>query len=164
MSRLDLSPYLIHFTSDESTEKAFKRLQKIIFEKRIIGNNRLIRGGYKCVCFSEAPISSLSNGLINPRYYSRYSPFGVLFPKSWIFSKGGRPVIYQTEEEFNSLPVSHKWRHVLYRPDLDETIDFSWEREWRIKCDYLEFGPDIAQIVVLDKFWAKQSWNAALQL
>lgn len=94
---------------------------------------------------------------MNERYYSSYSPFGVLVSKKWLFELGGRPAIYQTEEEYHLLPSSHKWRHVRYdiRDGRDE-IDFAWEREWRIRSDALEIGPSVASLVVPSSEWAEQ--------
>jgi len=106
---------------------------------------------YKCVCFSEAPLTSLQDGLVNPDAYSRYSPLGILFKKRKIFELGGRPVIYQTDEEFEGLPSEYRWRHVRYEPHRDEPIDFTWEREWRIKCGALRFDPSCAGVVVPDE-------------
>ena len=150
-----MSPYLIHFTSGENYHFACQTLQKIIKERRLIGGSGMIKGGYNCVCFSEAPLTNLTGGLVNHRAYSRYKPFGVLFHKSWIFSLGGRPVIYESDAEYEALPVSHKWRHVLYRPDADDPIDFTWEREWRLRCDDLEFSSEYASIVVPNDEWAQ---------
>jgi hypothetical protein len=39
---------------------------------------------------------------------------------------------------------------------LREKLDFIWEREWRIKCDYLEFDQSSAQIIVFDHSWANR--------
>lgn len=64
------------------------------------------------MCFSEAPLAALEKGLLNGSAYSRYSPFGVLFNKSYIYAQGDRPVIYQSYEEYEPLPPSHNWRHV----------------------------------------------------
>ena len=157
MSRPDISPYLVHFTSGSDYEDAFARLRKIITSRKLIAGSRYIKGDYRCVCFSEAPLTSLPEGLVNECYYSRYSPFGILVPKTWLFALGGRPVIYQTAHEFQLLPESHRWRHVLYElRESFERTDFSWEREWRIKCDNLEFAQNSAQIVVLNQSWANR--------
>ncbi len=156
MPRSDISENLIHFTRDETEEKAFLRLEKILADGFLLGSNRLIRGGFNCVCFSEAPIENLESGLVNPDYYSSYSPFGIMVPKKWLFALGGRPVIYEPDSEFNSLPDSHKWRHMRYEPDLEPPIDFTWEREWRIHTDSLHFDHSIATIVVADEFWANR--------
>jgi hypothetical protein len=155
MSRPDISPYLVHFTSGESHDNAFIRLRKIISDRRLIAGSRFIKGDYPCVCFSEAPLTNLKSGLVNKDYYSRYSPFGIVVSKQWLFAQGGRPVIYQSAEEYSPLPETHRWRHVRYQPgDSDEVIDFTWEREWRIKCDYLAFDQSTAKVVVLNQSWA----------
>lgn len=155
MSRVDISPSLIHFTSGDHTEGAFRRLQTILAERRLLGSANKIKGGYKCVCFSEAPLGSLQSGLVNEHYYSRYSPFGIMVSKDWLFSLGGRPVIYETDQEYIGLPLSHGWRHVRYDIRANhELIDFTWEREWRIQCDSLPFDPSVAHVVVLDRDWA----------
>lgn len=153
MNRIDISSYLIHFTKGESTECAFQCLRKIISEKRLLGSGETIKGLFPCVCFSEAPLAALTNGLINPRFYSKYSPFGILVHKQWLFEQGGRPVIYETDDEFVALTECHRWRHMRFAPP---NIDFTWEREWRICGDHLEFDTDTASIVVPDDEWEKR--------
>ena len=152
--RPDISNLLIHFVSDESPYLAYLRLKKIIKERRLIGNNRLIKGEHTCICFSEAPLNCLPGGLVNPDYYSRYSSFGIMVTKKWLFNLGGRPVIYQSEAEYYLLPDQIQWRHVLYDPLKNPPIDFTWEREWRINRDYLDFNSSNALIIVLDNSWA----------
>jgi len=160
VNRLDISPSLIHFTSGYTVEDAFRRIQTILAERKLLGSANKIKGGYQCVCFSEAPLDSLLGGLVNEHYYSRYSPFGIMVSKDWLFSLGGRPVIYETEQEYLGLAPSHGWRHVRYdlRPD-HERVDFTWEREWRIRGDSLLFDPGVAQVVVLDRDWANRLWE-----
>jgi hypothetical protein len=107
------------------------------------------------VCFSEAPLIDLKNGLVNEHAYSRYSPFGIMVTKKWLFALGGRPVIYQPLKEYWSLPESHRWRHVTYElRELFGETDFTWEREWRIKCDALELDERNAQVVVPSRSWS----------
>lgn len=165
MSRLDISPFLIHFTSGDGLDDAFHRLQTILADRRLLGSARLIKGGYQCVCFSESPLGSLQAGFVNERCYSRYSPFGVMVSKQWLFSLGGRPVIYETEQDYFELAPSHAWRHMRYDIRTNrERVDYTWEREWRIQCDSLEFDPGVAKVVVLDKGWANRlfsehQWN-----
>ena len=67
MSREDISPYLVHFTSGTSYA-AFMRLRKIIAERSLIAGSRFIKGNYRHVCFSEAPLTSLKGGLVNEDY------------------------------------------------------------------------------------------------
>jgi hypothetical protein len=138
----------------QTLDEAFNRLNTILNERCIRGCNNKIRGGFNCVCFTEAPIENLKSGLINPEYFTRYAPFGIMVPKQWLFSQGGRPVVYESESEYDLLSDSHKWRHVRYEPNNEPPIDFTWEREWRIKTDSLSLDPTMAMVVVEDKAWA----------
>lgn len=117
-ARPDISDKLTHFTSGESVEDAYERLRAIMADCRLVGSGEKIRGGFRCVCFTEAPLASLATGLVNPTAYSRYSPFGVIFDKSWIFQAGGRPVIYQSDAEFEGLPEGIRWRHGRSSPTV----------------------------------------------
>ncbi|QIF04718.1 hypothetical protein [Roseimicrobium sp. ORNL1] len=145
--RVDLSESLVHFTKGESEEDAYETLRKILWEQRLVGGSKFIRGGHRCVCFSETPLGALSSGLVNTQGFSRYSPFGILFQKNYIFSIGGRPVIYQPDSEFSLLPPEIQWRHVRLELECTPPIDFTWEREWRIPIEVLEFSP--AQVIVI---------------
>jgi len=162
-SRRDISDWLIHFTKGDSHEEAFQRLCSIVRERRILGTSERIKGGYQCVCFSEAPLTSLQDGLVNPDAYSRYSPFGIIFGKRSIFAQGGRPVIYQTDEEFSQLPEGLRWKHVRYEPNREPPCDFTWEREWRVQCSYLPIDPSYAGIVVPSVGWAQKMTDKLLK-
>jgi len=151
--RPDITDKLVHFTSGASEGEAFQRLRQIVCEQRLVGNGTKIRGNYKCVCFTEAPLPYLQHGFVNPSAYTRYSRFGVLVEKRWVFEQGGRPVIYQPDVEFDLLPEPLRWRHMRYEPGV---IDFTWEREWRVQCDELHFQPNVAVIVVPAKDWADE--------
>ncbi|MDM8527147.1 hypothetical protein QUF58_02945 [Anaerolineales bacterium HSG24] len=148
MSRTDLTNYLIHFTKPVSigneTIDGFHILLKILYNECLIGGTGYIKGDYRCICFSEAPIEAIKES-INRKFQNKYSPFGIRVSKEWLFNEGGRPVIYQPDSEFELLPDSLKWRHVRF--DLgDNPVDFTWEREWRIRCDELSFSPDGYQL------------------
>lgn len=158
--RPDIADRLVHFTGGGTPDEAFGRLCSIISERRLVGTGEMIRGSYRCVCFTEAPLPSLQHGLVNPSAYSRYQPFGIVVDKSWLFRKGGRPVIYQSNSEYELLPSELKWRHVRYEPDGDPIIDFSWEREWRIYCDELQIEPASGGIVVPSQTWAEKLTDA----
>lgn len=155
MNRTDISDRLIHFTKGKTLEAAYLTLREIIATRALRGGTGKIRGRYECVCFTEAPRECLDKGLVNKSLYSKYSPFGVMFKKSEIFSWGGRPVIYQSNDEYDQLGESHKWRHVTM--DLTagvDSVDFSWEREWRIRTGTLSFDESNAEIIVKDRTWA----------
>lgn len=107
----------------------------------------MIRGGYPCVCFTEAPLLAVANGFAPRLPANRYAPFGLMFDKTWVFARGGRPVIYESDHEFSDLPEQLRWRHVRYEPFGPAPIDFTWEREWRMRCEELLFSPTEAAIV-----------------
>ena len=151
--RPDMSDKLVHFTSGADEEDAYARLRTIVEEGRLVGSGAKIQGKFPCVCFSEAPLASLPNGLVNPSAYSRYLPFGIVVDKCWVCDRDGRPVIYQPDSDFSALPKPMRWRHVRYEPG---TYDFTWEREWRVQCEELGFEPHEAGIVVPTRDWAER--------
>ncbi|WP_291982581.1 hypothetical protein [Candidatus Accumulibacter sp. ACC005] len=147
MIRDDLSNKLIHFTRGPTREAAAQIFMKIVKEGKLRGGTGCIRDGWRCVCFTEAPIAKLSAILASPGAHgSRYEPYGVMVDKTWLFQQGGRPVIYQAHDEYDLLPEELKYRHVRYEPH--ERVDFSWEREWRIRANELILDPNEVTLVV----------------
>jgi hypothetical protein len=147
MTRGDLSNRLIHLTSGDTIVEAFKRFLSVLNKKRLIANDGHIKGGHKCVCFSEAPIAILAQMLAYKD--SRYQPFGVMVDKAWLFKLGGRPVIYQPDDEYETLPPDVRYRHVRYEPteSPEKPIDFTWEREWRIPKDVILSPAQVTLVV-----------------
>lgn len=41
-----------------------------------------------------------------------------------------------------------------YEPGASPPVDFSWEREWRVRVDELEISPPVATVLVRDSRWA----------
>ena len=151
MIRDDLSNKLIHLTRGEWDDAANKFLS-ILQEKKLKGGTGCIKGAFRCVCFSEAPVAKLSHILANPSVSGfRYKPFGIMVSKEWLYSRGGRPVIYQPDSEFELLHESHKFRHVRYEPK--NNIDYTWEREWRIQKDEIALEPNETTVVVPTREW-----------
>ena len=148
--RGDLSTRLVDLTRGEqpydyySVRKVTAAFLSIMRSGVLHGNSRDIRGGYRCVCFSEAPIAVLAQMMSDQS--SRYAPYGVMLDKTWLFGQGGRPAIYQPEEEFELLPEEIRYRHVRYDPVKGE--DYTWEREWRIKTDALRLDPACTTFIV----------------
>lgn len=151
--RPDISDRLIHFCKAPTYEDALGVLLRIVCGARLIAGNGMIRGGYQCVCFTEAPLPAVATDLMDAGSFTRYSPFGLMFAKNWIYDRGGRPVIYQSDAEFQLLPEDLRWRHVRYEPAATPPIDFTWEREWRVRCDQLVFSPEEAALVVPSEEW-----------
>ena len=154
MQREDLSDFLVHFIKGETREEAFRVLSSIVRQSGLLGGDSYVKGSFRCVCFSEAPIHTFASFLARPGAHGvKYKPFGVAVRKRWLFEAGGRPVIYQSASEYYLLPQDIRWRHVRYEPHLEPSIDFTWEREWRIKIDWLAISPEVAWLVLPDDSW-----------
>jgi hypothetical protein len=162
-TRADISDSLIHFTRGANRDEALAKLIEIARSGVILGGNGYIKGGYRCVCLTEAPLPAVAGELLNDDSFTRYSPFGVLLPKEHVFSHGGRPVIYQTDGEFEQLPETARWRHVRYEQTAEPPIDFTWERGGRVQCDVLPISPAEAVLVLPDPEWLNHfqaAWHA----
>jgi hypothetical protein len=147
--RSDIARDIIHFTKGESPAAAFEVFARIVAERRLRGGTGFIKGNYTCVCFTEAPLADLAEVFARTAAERlRYMPFGILLPKNWLFERGGRPVIYQSEAEFIDLPASLRYRHVRYEPTSEPAIDFSWEREWRVQTNELSLDPGVSFLVL----------------
>jgi hypothetical protein len=144
----DISKYVIHWTSGNSYEQAFENLYCILNEHRIFGSSNKIKGGFKCICFTERPAKYFD-------FEKRYKPFGIALAKKYLFELGGRPVIYQPDADYEILPDDLQWRHVLYNPCETPPKDFTWEREWRIKTDELPLDHQEV-IIVVPKGWKQK--------
>ena len=107
--RRDISHTLIHWTKprvlnsgffeDYEEIPAFTVLTEIIESSHMKSSSRYIKGSFNCVCFTESPLSemiSIFNYAFDPETanFIKYHPSGIGFPKSFIYSRGGRPVIY----------------------------------------------------------------------
>lgn len=147
MNRRDINENLTHWIKAESYEDAFRSLVSIASEAQLVGNNGRIKGGFNCVCFTEAPED------VFHAIDTRYQPFGIQIKKTWLANKGGRNVIYQPDTEFDLLPDELKWRHVRYEPNANPPIDFSWEREWRVRTNCLTLEPADVSLLVPDSSW-----------
>jgi len=146
MNRVDISEFLVHFTKGDEAPANFASIAN---EAVLRGGTGFIKGNFRCVCFTEAPLHSLQDILLHRTGHAfKYEPFGVIVRKKWLFGLGGRPAIYQPDSEFPSLPDSHKWRHVRYEPNATPPVDFTWEREWRILTNTLAISPKDAWLVV----------------
>ena len=169
--RRDIGNLLFHFTrtpdEDMSLEVSKDRtaltiLRKILEEGKLSGSYKLIKNGKKCICFTEAPIHefaalfSLIKIAADKKQRPRYKPYGIAVRKDWLYEKGGRSVIYDSEELYASLPEALQYRHVPFDPQ--KGVDCTWEREWRICCDELLLEPEHTLVVAPD---AKTAFDIA---
>ena len=152
--RNDVTTYVSHLTKpglddNGNKVKGSDVLLKIIEEQKLIGSTTIsgfISGDNSAVCFQDAPFMSLAQNVYyeqskskaNEKYKRKYYGYGFAFPKDYIYKRGGRPVIYDDREEAKSyLPKDEWWRIVNYNlTRKDRIIDWTHEREWRIKGDF----------------------------
>lgn len=154
MIRNDLSNKLIHLTKG-GWDDALHTFQQIIEEKGLKGSPGGIKSRDNCICFSEAPLSALSHILANTNATNfRYAPFGFMVSKEWLFSKGGRPVIYQPSQEYDFLPEKLKYRHQIL--NIESGKDYTWEREWRLKTDLLILDSSETTLIVPNRSWEEK--------
>lgn len=166
-SRSDLSSQVIHLTrsseGDEGKVGPVDVLYKILSECRISGSTTakgFICGDIPATCFQDAPVYSVCQNINAEEQYReavddariRYVGVGVMFPKPYVFERGGRPVIYeQVEKAKEILPEDEWWRIVrLDLNDPENIIDWTHEREWRVPGGF-EFDLSEATIVLPSK-------------
>lgn len=156
-NRSDISTYISHLTKESRDMSVFQVLRKILLERKIIGSNQngFIIGGSSAVCFQDIPLYGVCQNTFHEQINRtelggilRYRPIGITFPKEYLFKKGARPVIYEQKSKAKEmLPKEEWWRIVNYDlSDQNSIIDWTHEREWRIKGDF-EF--DIKQAIII---------------
>jgi len=162
-SRVDICGQIVHLTRGNTIEgfqlSPLQVLIRILRERRLQGSSPssgFIVGNRPAVCFQDAPLYSICQNIDFDRALvkdagggrTRYTPTGLMFPKPYVYSLGGRPVVYeQTEVAKQLLPQEEWWRIVRFDMANPESfIDWTHEREWRLPDD-LQF--DIAQATVV---------------
>jgi hypothetical protein len=153
--RDDLSTKLVHLTRGTFDEGA-QRFCSIARDGKLIDGSGLADDGYTRICFSETPLSMLGQILATKHEGFIYRPFGITVDKTWLFQRGGRPVIYQPATARNSLPEALGYRHVTYDPTDNTVPDFSHEREWRIPVAELSLDSSAMTVIVPTRAWALQ--------
>jgi len=180
LARRDIGNLLFHFTRSVSVGDNFVEQKKpasagdvlatILRERKLRGSSAYIKGGHKCICFTEAPISEaaalfqLAKIAADSSERPKYEPYGIAVTKEWLFARGGRHAIYQSDSEYAKLDRGMQYRHVRYEPGAG--IDYTWEREWRVCADELELDALQTLVVVptsqqaFDLMYRHSSWEA----
>lgn len=141
-SRPDLTPYLLHLTKNSNAAdrfSAFENLVSILQYGEIWGSGSkkgFIKGKRRAACFMDVPFASLKYVLTpenSDPQKPRYEPYGVAITKRYAYSKGGRPVLYLSNEELKkfSLPDDELWRVVRFEVSKKGWASWLHEREWR---------------------------------
>jgi hypothetical protein len=131
--RLPGAAMLTHFTRRSATGDALDNLASILRDGAIRPSLRMIPGGRAAVCLFDAPIAELGR-VLTPSNRRRYEPFGVALDKRYAFRLGARPAIYLPLAEAERI-IAHEelWRVAAVDFDRDPPVDWTFEREWRIR-------------------------------
>ncbi|MBA1220657.1 DUF2971 domain-containing protein [Pseudomonas fulva] len=158
-SRSDITGQVTHLTKGTEDEVAIEVLIKILRARVLIGSTTasgFIVGNTPAVCFQEAPLYSIcqncqyeaKDAAENERA-ARYTAYGLMFQKDYIYNEGGRPVLYEnTKFAKTILPEDQWWRIVSFNlSNSDGIIDWTHEREWRMPNNF-RFDISKATIIV----------------
>ncbi len=140
-TRTDLSPYLLHFTRRSADCTGLDVLKSILKDGYLKGTTRFVKGSKPAVCLMEAPLPALKVILARENW-ARYEPYGLALQRTYVYSRGGRPVLYLSNREEAELQIraGQRWRVVRleYKKRAEDThrelkvlSDWSHEREWR---------------------------------
>lgn len=148
-SRSDMSGYLYHLTRKNDDLNTLEVLFKILNERKLNGSTTssgFIIGPNKAVCFQD----TTTYGLCQNTYHEqklrendknlkvRYKSVGLAFRKAYVYKKGGRPVVYEKTEDAKKLLDKDEWWRIVNfdLSNSNQIIDWTHEREWRIKGDF----------------------------
>lgn len=149
-ARLPAGAMLAHFTRASARATALDNLVMILREGAVRGARRMVRGGRDVVCLFDVALADLPS-LLERRNRRRYEPFGIAIDKRYAFEKGARPAIYLPwREAARILGPDEMWRVAGIELGASRTVDWTFEREWRLAGD-LVLEP--ARTVALVETW-----------
>ena len=162
---------------DSADHSAVATLTRIIAQQKLIAGNRTIRGGYPMVCLTEVPLANLPNLRQFRTHRTRwdFEPFGFCLRKQWLLDRGARPVIYGSEELWETLSDVDRpffQRNTTEKSEVKpgrQEIDWSEEREWRHRgdLDFSELGANDGLVFVpnfhaVERLAAVSRWPVTL--
>lgn len=140
LTRSDLSQWLVHFVrsasliSPDQVGTASELLDSIFRENFIRPSSQEYVTHYSpegAACFYDAPPSVWPEiAQTNPN--SR-PPVGIICHKTPVWSLGGRPVIYTDRSDPSAWPESDRFRLVHTNLSRFPPVDWTHEREWRVR-------------------------------
>lgn len=155
MHRPDHTTLVAHFTKGPAP---LANLESMLRAKKVTAGT-LPWTNNPAVCFTECPWSSLID------HADRYSPYALGFTKAHVFAAGGGPAYYVRPDHFKkqqwdpdvmtfTTPFWPAYRGSKLKSDEHlggKTIDFSFEREWRVPHDFM-FEPSKVEFVILNTY------------
>ena len=118
--------------ADHST---LSTLRRIVGQKRLIASGKTIRGGCPAVSFTACPLENLPalHRYRTHRVRWDFEPYGLCLRRSWLQSRGVRPVQYGNEALWQSLTEDER---PFFQLAVGESgIDWTIEQEWRAVGD-----------------------------
>jgi hypothetical protein len=110
-------------------------LRRIVVQKRLIPSGKTIRGGCPTVSFTACPLENLPalHRYRTHRVRWDFEPYGLCIRRSWLESRGVRPVRYGDEALWQSLTEDER---PFFQLAVGESgIDWTIEQEWRAVGD-----------------------------
>lgn len=113
-------------------------LRRILDTCTLQASSRLIRGGFRVISFTAAPPERMGELYRYRPHLVRwdFEPFGIVFDREWLESRGARPVRYLPSDEYRGLSADERPYFQKHEPPR---CDYSMEEEWRIIGD-LDFS------------------------
>jgi hypothetical protein len=149
----DYSPLLVHLTKSDEVffgKEIFENIlnQKSLsaykhncfFSPAINQQESSFQNKFKVVCFTETPIDQIHMLFYEGSWKQiKFEPYGLVFTKEFIRSKGGNPALYMSRDiayplwnfYYNNC-TDELCRLLALINRYDENFDFHYEREWRI--------------------------------
>ena len=131
--KLTAGAVLTHFTRASPSGDALDNLTSILRDGTIRGSQRMMPGRQSAVCLFDVPMAELGR-LLTRANRRRYQPFGLAMDRRYAFSRGARPVIYMPLSEARRILAQEElWRVVGIDLERTPTVDWTFEREWRVR-------------------------------
>jgi hypothetical protein len=126
--------YFERILQSDSNEGGFFTLKRILYERKIRASNRLVRGGYPVVPFTERRPEELPDLIRWRRGLRRwtYEPYGIALRRGKLIELGARPVQYADLADYEHFKEEDRW---LFQVAKTRDDDWRTEREWRIPGD-----------------------------
>ncbi len=119
----------------EAEHSTLSALRRIVVQKRLIASGKTIRGGRPTVSFTACPLENLPalHRYRTHRVRWDFEPYGLCIRRSWLQSRGVRPVLYGDEDLWQSLTEDE--RPFFQLAVGDSGINWTIEQEWRTAGD-----------------------------
>ena len=144
-----LTELILSHTPPDRSESA--TLRRMLEEQRIRASSAGIRGGVPIVSFSASPPGELLRLRTYRRHRTRwdYEPYGLCIRRTALERLGARPVCYGDDLLWDRLSDADRpWFQKQFTTTNSERIDWSHEREWRVRGDVSLVGFDVTDAVV----------------